>query len=120
MLPVAGTTIQPVFDRRTGVIVLARIVALGAYRELCDRTLMEKPLTVGLSHPLGREVIRFGGWVTVSKAVGPLMMYFDRFLIGSLLTMTAVAYYTVPYELVTKLWVLVDGLLRLRSRCCLE
>ena len=44
--------------------------------------------------------------MTVTNIVGPLMVYLDRFLIGALASMTAVAYYTTPYELVTKLGII--------------
>lgn len=44
----------------------------------------------------------FGGWMTVTNVVGPLMVYLDRFFIGSMLSLTAVAYYVTPYEIVTK------------------
>jgi O-antigen/teichoic acid export membrane protein len=52
-----------------------------------------------------RPLISFGGWMTVTNIVGPLMIYMDRFLIGAVVSMTAVAYYTTPYEVVTKLWI---------------
>ncbi len=48
-------------------------------------------------------LIRFGGWMTVTNIVGPLMVSFDRFLIGTLLSISAVAYYSVPYEVVSRL-----------------
>lgn len=57
------------------------------------------------------HVLRFGGWLTVSNVVSPLMVYADRFLIGSLLTMSAVAYYATPYSLVTQLWIIPGSLL---------
>ena len=43
--------------------------------------------------------------MTVSNLVGPLMTYMDGFVIGALLTVSAVAFYTVPYEVATKLWI---------------
>lgn len=46
----------------------------------------------------------------MSNAVIPIFVYLDRFLIGSLLTMTAVAYYTAPYEMVTRLLIIPTSL----------
>jgi O-antigen/teichoic acid export membrane protein len=44
--------------------------------------------------------------MTVSNVVSPLMVYVDRFLIGAFLSISAVAYYVTPHEVVTKLLVL--------------
>lgn len=51
-------------------------------------------------------MLRFGGWTTVTNIVGPVMVYFDRFLIGALLGAAAVALYVVPFNLVMQLAVL--------------
>jgi len=50
------------------------------------------------------SLLRFGGWMTVTNVIGPLMVYMDRFVIGALLTISTVAYYVTPYEMVTRLW----------------
>jgi O-antigen/teichoic acid export membrane protein len=47
-----------------------------------------------------------GSWITISNVVSPFLSYCDRFLIGSLLSVTAVAYYTTPQDAITKLLVL--------------
>lgn len=47
-------------------------------------------------------LVSYGGWMTVSNIVGPLMVYFDRFIVGGIISTAAVAYYTVPQEIVTK------------------
>jgi O-antigen/teichoic acid export membrane protein len=38
--------------------------------------------------------------------LGPIIIYLDRFLIGALISISAVAYYATPYEVVTKLWII--------------
>ncbi len=53
-----------------------------------------------------RGLLRFGGWITVSNVIGPLMVYLDRFLIGAMISMSAVAYYATPHEAVTRLWII--------------
>jgi O-antigen/teichoic acid export membrane protein len=54
-----------------------------------------------------RVLFSFGGWVSVSNVVGPILVYADRVLLGSLVSAAAVGYYAAPYEVVTRaLWVL--------------
>ncbi len=52
-----------------------------------------------------RPLLRAGAWMTVSNVVSPLMTMADRFLIGSVISISAVALYAVPWEAVTKLWI---------------
>jgi O-antigen/teichoic acid export membrane protein len=83
-----------------------RLVTLLAHAFLCyaltpelfsDRTIRAR--TVG-------PLFRFGGWLTISGLISPLMVSMDRFLIGIFLSMTSVAYYATPFEIVTKLKVI--------------
>lgn len=53
-----------------------------------------------------RMLFTFGGWVAVSSVVSPLLVYIDRFALGALISVSAVAYYMGPYEAVTKLLLL--------------
>jgi len=50
-----------------------------------------------------RHLFAFGGWMTVSNIISPVMVYMDRLLIGGILGGAVVAYYTTPYEAVFKL-----------------
>ena len=54
--------------------------------------------------------MKFGGWMTVTNLVSPIMVYMDRFLIGSLLSIGAVAYYTAPFDMVTRLLLVPGGI----------
>ncbi len=50
-----------------------------------------------------KELIYFGGWLTVSNIISPIMVYFDRFFISNTLGTQAVAFYTAPAEIVARL-----------------
>lgn len=84
-------------------LLLARIAMFVAYLLANQRHLR---FSVGAIQPaLLKELFAFGGWMTVSNVVSPIMVYFDRFLIGSFLSVTLVGYYSAPYEIVTKVLV---------------
>jgi O-antigen/teichoic acid export membrane protein len=95
------------FSRRldvvVGVLAAGRVAALAAHAVLCRRA---APVLAGglrFDRALAAPLMALGGWMTVSNVVGPLMVYFDRFAVGALLGLAAVAYYATPFELVTKL-----------------
>ena len=85
------------------VLVAGRFIAWGVYLFLCLRLVPELRYRVNISRVMLRPLISFGGWMSVTSILGPVMLYVDRFLIGALLSMAYVAYYTTPYEVVTKL-----------------
>ena len=51
-------------------------------------------------------LLGFGAWITLSSVITPLMVYLDRILIGSLMSMAALAAYSVPMEIVSKSFIL--------------
>lgn len=57
-----------------------------------------------------RQLLSFGGWVTVSNVVGPVIIYMDRFVIGALLAASSIALYAVPFDVVSRLPVLIASL----------
>jgi O-antigen/teichoic acid export membrane protein len=61
---------------------------------------------------LAAPLFRYGGWVTVTAIIGPILVSVDRFLIGSQMGMSAVAHCTVPYNFVTKFQILPASLTR--------
>jgi O-antigen/teichoic acid export membrane protein len=50
-----------------------------------------------------RPLLKFGGWVMVCNVLIPVLVYVDRFVIGALISIAAVTYYSVPYEVVSRL-----------------
>lgn len=92
------------------VLVVGRLLAWTAYLWLCLRIVRSLRHHISVQRGMICPLLSFGSWMTVSNIVGPLMVYLDRFLIGALVSMTAVAYYTTPYEVVTKLWIIPGAL----------
>ena len=89
-----------------GILVAGRFVGCLALLWLCFRLVPELRRRVVWHGPSVSPLLRFGGWSTVTNTLGPMMMYMDRFVVGALVSATAVTYYATPYEVVTKLFVI--------------
>ena len=98
-------------DVVVAVLVFGRTVGWMAHLALCVKRypFLKRRISVRLS-VIG-PLFRVGGWMTVSNVVSPLMTYLDRFLIGALLPVAAVAYYVTPYEAVMKLLIFPSALM---------
>jgi O-antigen/teichoic acid export membrane protein len=94
-----------------GALVAGRIAAWAAHLLVCLRVLPELGRSIRWERAAIGPLLRFGGWMTVSNVVSPLMITLDRFLIGALISVTAVAYYATPYEVVTKSLLLPGSLM---------
>lgn len=93
-----------------GTLLAGRLLSWGLLLSACLRTIAG--LRSGrFEKALVRPMVTFGGWMTVSNVLGPLLIYSDRMLIGVMLSMSAVAYYVTPIEVVTKLLILPNALL---------
>lgn len=90
----------------TGTIAVSRILAWLAYMHVCA----QHRASASFSDVSGKQTIKnllgYGGWITVSNVLGPLMWSFDRFIIGSVLGLAAVSYYVTPFEIVTRLLII--------------
>lgn len=95
----AGWPLPAVF----GLILASKIVVFPAYLLLARRALPGTSLRPAWHRSGLRELVGFAGWVAVSTVVSPLLVYLDRFMVGALLTMTAVTFYAAPYEVVARL-----------------
>jgi O-antigen/teichoic acid export membrane protein len=82
-------------------IIVARATALLCFAVLAGR------IGGGLRpvRPHGqtlRRLLGFGGWLTVSLVAVPILSYTERLLIGGLRSLTELAYYAVPFEIVAR------------------
>jgi O-antigen/teichoic acid export membrane protein len=93
------------------VLVVGRFIAWAAHLFFCFRLIPALRRGPFWERSAVTPLLRFGSWMTVSNIVGPLMTTLDRFVIGSLISVGVVAYYTTPYELISKLWLIPVSLL---------
>jgi len=91
------------------VLLFGRILSCLVYFYLCSRIVPGLFQGVVFRSKMMLPLIRFGGWMTVSNVISPLMVYLDRFYISAIISITAVAYYVTPFEVVTKLWLIAGA-----------
>jgi O-antigen/teichoic acid export membrane protein len=105
LLPAVGVFFHLSLPGIVWLLVGARVAATLAYLAACLRLF---PTLRGHYFPDRsslRPLLVYGGWVTVSNFITPLLAYVDRFFIGSLISMGAVGYYSAPYEAINRAWV---------------
>ena len=90
----------------TFALVAGRFLAWICHLYFCIRIMPELKSDISPKRSMITPLLAFGGWITVSNVISPVMVSLDRLLIGALISMTAVAYYSTPWEVVTKLLVI--------------
>jgi O-antigen/teichoic acid export membrane protein len=93
------------------VLVVGRCIGWAVHFGLCLWAVPSLRFRVVIRADEARTLAGYGGWITVSNLASTVMAYFDRFLIGAVISMAAVAYYVTPHEMVTKLLFLPGALL---------
>lgn len=87
-------------------LILGRLITLFCYFVYLSKLVpgLFSNISVKISHI--KSLTSFGAWITVSNIVGPLMVYFDRFFIAGMLSASVIAYYTTPFELAFRFFVI--------------
>lgn len=91
-------------------LIGVRLVGAVAYVVLCHKAVHDHRKPASLDPGAARALLRFGAWASVSNFLSPLMVSVDRFFVGALLSITAVAYYATPFEAVTKLLIIPSAI----------
>jgi O-antigen/teichoic acid export membrane protein len=92
------------------VLVIIRAIATIALAIICLRVVPN--IRQGtFDRKIVRQLMTFGGWVTLSGIISPFMMSVDRFFIGGIVSLSAVAFYSAPYDLVTRFGIIPDAFL---------
>lgn len=76
---------------------LSAIISYHTYRKYNSlSTLKFRPATL-------KNLVQFGGWITISNIISPIMTYFDRFILSNIVGSKIVAHYTAPSDLISRL-----------------
>ena len=76
------------------ILVVGRVLGLLAHFFACLHTMPLLRQSFGLQRSVILPLIQLGGWMNLTNLLSPIMVYLDRFLIGALISVSAVAYYT--------------------------
>lgn len=91
--------------------VIARALSVAAILIAVYRDEGPLPL-VAFDRHQARKLLTYGGWISVSGIISPILSSLDQFVIGSILNVAAVAHYAVPMSLVTRSQVVAGALTR--------
>jgi O-antigen/teichoic acid export membrane protein len=92
-------------------LVLARILSWLGQAFLCNRLYPLAFKNIKYQKKYNKELISFGGWMTAANLFAPILIYTDKFFLGSIISVASVTYYSVPYDMGTKLLIIPGALL---------
>jgi O-antigen/teichoic acid export membrane protein len=90
-------------DIGISLIILSRFAGLIVYLIFIKKLRKNLSLRQFDKHA-AKQLLHYGGWLAVTSFISPIMYQMDRLFISATIGIAAVAYYTTPMELVTKIW----------------
>ncbi|WP_158306031.1 flippase [Azospirillum sp. B510] len=91
-------------------IAVGRFIGLVGYGVLAVRQMPDLLRPGRWGHPSLRGLFTMSAWMMLNNLVGPAMLYADRFILLSLVPAAMVAFYTTPFELLSRLMVIPGAL----------
>lgn len=97
-------------DYIAAVLVAGRLLACGVHAYYAWHVLPKERGSIKWQANIIKPLFVSGGWLTLSNIISPLMGYLDRFVLGAIISASAIAYYATPQELVLKLAIIPTAL----------
>ena len=101
--------ILPFSDKLSHIIfslLLVRILEWIANFLFCARVVPDMLKRIRVEYSKVITLLRFGGWISISNVCGPAMLYADRLIIGSVISVSAVSYYAASFEIISRLMII--------------
>ncbi|MAR70932.1 oligosaccharide flippase family protein [Halomonas sp.] len=87
-------------------LTLSRIICYFFYKNLSEKCLKNKCiLPSGSERYSVKELISFGGWVTLSSVVNPFFLHASKFYLAGLISASSVTIFAIPFEVTIQLLV---------------
>jgi O-antigen/teichoic acid export membrane protein len=110
LFPAAGVLLGFGLPGIAGLLVLSRFLALLGWALLCMKVFPVLKKGIAIHKDALKPLLSFGGWVTLSSVIWPVLSSIDRFFIGAVLTIEAVGFYSAPYEVVMRMGIIPGSL----------
>ncbi|MDD2719990.1 MAG: flippase [Gallionella sp.] len=94
----------------TSILLAGRIIEFAGLLTICFAAFPALRDKVKFTQKNIRSLLSFGGWITVSNIIGPILSYLDRFFISALISVSAITYYAAPFSLIIKLAIIPAAL----------
>ena len=89
----------------------ALITAVYAARSFMGIPDIQAPGRSSFDSGAARELLTFGGWMSVTNIIGPIFFYSDRVVLGFKHSAEAVAYYSTPYDVMVRVLMISAALI---------
>lgn len=90
-------------DSISAVLAIGRIVAALTHAWFALRSVSNLNAHGNFDKTYVPQILRFGGWLTLSNTIAPLIGYIDRFVIGFILGPKFVSFFVTPQEIASKI-----------------
>jgi O-antigen/teichoic acid export membrane protein len=110
IIPVILLHYNNTLSTMTALLLIGRLFTLILSIYYCKQVTPEVFQSFVFDKNLLKPLFSFGGWLTVSNIINPLMVSFDRFLIANILTAGVISYYTTPFEMLYRLQFISESL----------
>jgi O-antigen/teichoic acid export membrane protein len=109
LLPLIGLCLKLGVPGIVLLLLLGRFVILISFIAL-DMRLIPDLKVFSPSLRLFPRLFSYGAWIMVTMIVNPILIYLDRILIASLLSLEMLTYYSIPYEALIRLQIIPASL----------
>lgn len=103
VIPLIGMAFSAGLPAITAWMVLSRVATALIYWVYAAKMFPGLLRRFSLHSKQMHALIRYGGWVTLTNFLNPVMFYGERLLIAALLPLGILAYYTAPFEMISRL-----------------